>query len=146
MRTKQRIDHLWQDFEDAINAAYLEANKTRDENGACLRDYARDISWNDNLAQLLRRETANEKQHRNSRPSVPGFSAESAAKLILMNQVGAGALLPTMPLATEFLQFRQTAAEARVIGFLVKKFITVEWRTSLAHLDYSQLMKSETAA
>jgi hypothetical protein len=146
MRTKQQIDGLWEDFRTAVDAAYTEANTKRDDAGICLRDYARNISWSDNLKQLLARETANEKQHRSSRPSVPGFSSETAAKLILLNQVSAGSLLTGMPQATEFLVFRQTAAEARVIGFLIRKFVSVEWHANLAQLDYSQLMKSETAA
>jgi hypothetical protein len=146
MNTKTRIDNLWEQFRKAIDAAYADADKKREENGQCLRDYARDISWSDNLAGLLRRETANEKQHRSGRPSVPGFSSETASKLVLMNQVGCGALLQTMPNATEFLVFRQTAAEARVIGFLVKKFLTVDWRVGLAELDYAKLMQPQRDA
>jgi ABC-type branched-subunit amino acid transport system substrate-binding protein len=146
MKTKTQIDRLWEEFRDAIDAAYEVANKTRDDAGICLRDYAQNVSWNDNLKQLLQRETAKERQHRSNRPSVPGFSAQTAAKLILLNQASAGSLLATMPQATEFLVFRQTAAEARVIGFLIRESLSAQWRESLAQLDYSTLMKSETAA
>jgi hypothetical protein len=147
MKTKQQIDRLWEQFRTAIDAAYSDANKQRDDAGNCLRDYAQNVSWNDNLKQLLQRETANERQHRSNRPSVPGFSAETAAKLILLNQASAGSLLATMPQPTEFLVFRQTAAEARAIGFLIRESLSVEFRESLSRLDYSELMKvARTAA
>jgi hypothetical protein len=146
MKTKTQIDRLWEEFRDAIDAAYQVANKTRDDAGICLRDYAQNVSWNDNLKQLLQRETANERQHRSTRPSIPGFSAETAAKLILLNQASAGSLLATMPQATEFLVFRQTAAEARVIGFLIRESLSVEFRESFSQLDYSELMKAARTA
>jgi hypothetical protein len=140
MNTKQKIDKLWDETRQAINHTY-ELYEKVNENAACLRDYAENISWSDNLAALLGRETANERQHRSNRPSVSGFSNETAAKLIIMNQIEAGALLKVMPRATEFLVFRQTAAEARVIGFLIRNAITAEWRKLLATMDYSELMR-----
>lgn len=127
---------------DSINAAYADANKHNEENGQCLRDYAEDISWSDDLAVLLKREVANEKQHRSNRPSVPGFSAETAAKLILMSQVAEGSRLSAMPSATSFLVFRQTAAEARVIGYLIRSFLPAEWYSAVTSLDYSKLMQN----
>ncbi|MGB8800690.1 MAG: hypothetical protein WCC97_08385 [Candidatus Acidiferrales bacterium] len=146
MNTKQKVDKLWEDFRAAINAAYAEAEKSRNDDGLCLRDYAENISWSDALRDLLARETANERQHRSNRPSVAGFSAETAAKLILMQQAGIGALQPTMPCATAFLVFRQSAVEAQVIGFLAKKHLTVEWRVALAEFDYAKLMQPATDA
>ena len=141
MNTKQKIDGLWDEFREAINKAYAVAEKVRDEDGCCLRDYAENISWSDSTARLLGRETANERQHRSNRPSVPGFSNESAAKLILMQQAATGALSKEMPRATAFLVFRQSAIEAEVIGYLIRNFVTVEWRESLAELDYVKLMR-----
>jgi len=143
--TKAKIDKLWEQFRTAIDAAYTEADRQHNEDGSCLRDYARNISWSDNLAGLLNRETANERRHRSNRPSVPGFSSETASKLVLMNQVEAGASLKAMPRATEFLVFRQTAAEARVIGFLAQKFLALEWREGLTELDYAKLMQPKAA-
>src|SRR5580704_5583088 len=107
MKSKQQINSLWKQFREAINSAYAEADKSRDDNGICLRDYAENISWSDNLATLLDRETANERQHRSNRPSIPGFSAETAAKLILLNQASTGASREQLPQSTAFLVFRQ---------------------------------------
>lgn len=139
---KAQIDSLWEQFEDAISAAYKEGHKNNNDDVSCLRDYARDISMNDGLRALVGRETANERQHRRYRPSVSGFSCESAAKLILMEQAATGSELEQMPKGTEFLIFRRTAAEARLIGFLSKAFITPAWIDVVHKIDYSALMKA----
>src|ERR1700723_3492352 len=89
MNTKQQIDTLWNQLRTAINKTYDIANKNNSE-ATCLRDYVEDISWSDSLQRLLGRETANERQHRSNRSSIPGFSNESAAKLLLMNNVVTG--------------------------------------------------------
>jgi hypothetical protein len=141
MSTKQTVNNLWQDFRKAINSAYAEADKSRNEDGICLRDYAENISWSDNLSTLLDREIANERRYRSNRPSVPGFSAETAAKLILLGQASHGAQLKALPQSTAFLVFRQSAVEAQVIGFLVRKYLPMEWRTAVKALDYAKLMQ-----
>ena len=141
MSTKRSVDKLWQDFRTAINSAYAKADKKRNDNGICLRDYAENISWSDNLSTLLDRETANERQHRSNRPSVPGFSAETAAKLILLHQASLGAQTRQLPRSTAFLVFRQSAIEAQVIGFLARKYLPMEWRTTVNALDYVKLMQ-----
>lgn len=146
MNTKLKVDTLWEDFRAAINAAYAEAEKSRNDDGLCLRDYAENISWSDALRDLLARETANERQHRSTRPSVAGFSAETAAKLILMHQAGTGAVASEMPRATAFLVFRQSAVEAQVLGFIVNKHLSVDWRVALAELDYAKLMQPAASA
>ena len=143
MQTKAKVDKLWDEFREAINKAYADANKTHDEDGTCLRDYAENISWSDNLAALLGRETANERRHRTNRPSVKGFSNETAAKLILLNNAKAGAKMAELPKSTLFLILRQTAIEAEVIGFLAQKYLSTEWRDAVAALDYAELMKQE---
>ena len=152
MNTKQTVDKLWQQFRAAINGAYAEAEEqnktysitqqTKANNASCLRDYAENISWSDNTARLLGRETANERQHRRNRPSVPGFSVETAAKLVLLGNVAEGSTLKTMPEGTDFLIFRQTAAEARLIGYLIRNFLSDEFREEVKSLDYSDLMKA----
>jgi hypothetical protein len=146
MNTKQQVDGLWKQFREAINSAYAEADRKRDENGICLRDYAENISWSDNLSSLLDRETANERQHRSNRPSIPGFSAETAAKLILLGQASHGAQLKQLPQSTAFLVFRQSAVEAQVIGFLARKHLPMEWRTAVNALDYAKLMQPKAVA
>lgn len=146
MSTKTKVDTLWNEMRQAINKTYEIANreaKTGDagEGAVCLRDYAENISWNDALSGLLGRESANERQHRSNRPSVPGFSTETAAKLILMSQVCEGIRLG-MPQATAFLVFRKTAVEAQVIGALIRGQITQDWQSAVQSLDYSKLMQA----
>jgi hypothetical protein len=141
MEAKKTINLLWIELRQRINQAYAVADKTRNDDGMCLRDYAENISWSDNLAALLGREATNERQHRSNRPSVPGFSVETAAKLLVMENIRSGATKEAMPSATTFLVFRQTAAEAQVIGFLVREYLDQEWRQAVENLDYSRLMK-----
>ena len=142
MNTKRTIDQLWEQLRDAINEAYRLANESRNEDGICLRDYAENISWSDDLAKLLASETANEKQHRSNRTAVPGFSAETAAKLIILDNVADGSRLLDMPKSTMFLVMRKTAAESIVIGWLLRNTLTEEWRTEVKSLDYAKLMQN----
>lgn len=145
MNTKQFVDANWNEMRRAINKTYAESNNPTDpkrNDKACLRDYAENISWSDNLSALLGREIANERQHRKNRPSVPGFSNETAAKVILLNNIHDASKLDTMPNATEFLVFRQTAAEARVIGYLIRHNLHDSWHESVKMTDYSKYMKT----
>jgi hypothetical protein len=142
MSTKTKVDALWDQFRTAINQAYAEADKANDEDGTCLRDYAENISWSDDLAGLLGRETAEERRHRSNRPSVVGFSTETAAKLLIMNAASRGALMDALPKATAFLVFRKTMAEAEVIGYLCRKHLLNEWHMALSNLDYAKLMQA----
>jgi hypothetical protein len=145
MTNHQQLNNLWNQMRDAIDAAYKQ-EKADDNSGAAitgaLRDYARDISWTDALAALVGRETANERQHRQNRPSPRGFSAGDAANLIVMNCVMRGSERFGMPSGAEFLVFRQTAVEAEVVGFLAKQFITLEWKQAVQKFDYSKLMQA----
>jgi len=139
MNTQQIISTLWMEMRQAINATY--ANDKSDD-AQCLCDYAGNICGSDSLSALLGRETANERQHRSGRPLVPGFSVSTAAKLILMNNAREGAELKKMPTATTFLVFRRTAAEATVIGFLIRERLPEGWRDAVACFDYAKLMGS----
>ena len=136
MNTKQTIDHLWAQLRNAVNQAYADS-----EGLSALHDYAEDISWTDAMSALLGRETANERRHRSNRPSVAGFSKESAAKLILMHNALEGADKDSLPPATDFLICRQTAIEAQVVGFLARVFLPLEWRQAVKALDYAKLMQ-----
>ncbi len=141
MNTHTQINQLWERLREAIDQTYAAGqNSTRSE-AACLRDYAQKISWSDDLAKLLGRETANERQHRSNRPAPRGFSVGDAARLILMDNVVAGAKLDKMPEATLFLTCRQTAAEAIVIGYLIRNYLPASWQVDVVGLDYVQLMK-----
>lgn len=142
MSTKTKVDNLWQEFRQAINSAYKEASKANEEDGICLRDYAENISWSDDLAGLVGRESAEERRHRNGRPSVPRFSVDTAAKLMVMENARKGAEMADMPKATAFLVLRKTAVESEVIGFLARKYMTGDWRESVRKMDYAELMKA----
>lgn len=145
MNTKQKVNQLWRQFRNAINETYAngQAGGSAWDGVNCLRDYAENISWHDSLSALLGRECANERQHRSNRPSVPGFSIDTASKLILMSQASRGAKLDAMPPATLFLWARQSAAEAQVIGFLCREAFDSGWHEAVNALDYADLMKTE---
>lgn len=140
MNTKRQIDLLWKQLRDAINTAYADANKRQDDDGMCLRDYAEDISWSDDLIKLLSAETANEKQHRSGR-TIRNFSAATAAKLIILDNVADGSQKPEMPKPTLFLVCRKTAAESIVIGWLLRNTLTDQFRAQVKSLDYAALMQ-----
>jgi hypothetical protein len=136
MNTHNTITQLWIELRDAIDRAYASKSNAT----ACLRDYAQNQSWSDDMARLLGRETANERQHRNGR-SVRGFSVGDAAKLLLMGNISHGTRCPGMPSATVFLTHRQTAAEAMVIGYLIREQVSQEWITAVDSLDYAKIMQ-----
>jgi len=140
MTTHRQITDLWADFQDVIanvDALATSADGHAPENA--LHDYStRSTPWR--LANLVGRETANERQHRGV-TTVPGFSVGDAAKLHIMSNALYGATFPEMPPAHLFLTMRATAAEAMVIGYLVRAELTPEWMQRVEKLDYSELMK-----
>jgi len=144
--THQHINQLWEQFRDAIDAAYADAQKkdfsgSAHDESSCLRDYARNISWSDDVEKLLASETANERQHRQSR-TVRGFSSQDAAKLIICGNVLRGSELASIPSALTFITFRHSAAEANLLGYLIRGHVTPEWKQSVESMDYSECMKS----
>jgi hypothetical protein len=141
MNTHQRINQLWIELRDAIDSAYA-SHSVEDERSA-LRDYARDILWYDATERLLKSETENERQHRHSRP-VRGFSVQDAAKLIICKNVLSGSELYDMPSALTFISFRASAAEATLLGYLIRNFVSPEWKAAVKSLDYSECMKAAT--
>lgn len=142
MNTTQTINRLWEVMQDRISQAYKNAASGNSEEGMCLRDYAENQSMHDALSALLGRETANERKHRSYRPSPRGFSAQTAAKLILMTNVDSGSMMEAMPTATRFITLRQTAAEAELIGYLSRHTLSYEWGKSVKSLDYTKLMQA----
>lgn len=145
MKEETKINELWEQFRDSVDQAYAQGKRQNSADGHAecnaLRDYARDQSWHDDMAKLLGRETANERKHRNGAPYRTALGVGAASKLILMNQAAFGSGLPQMPPATIFLTCRDTAAEAEVIGYLAKGFISQIWRDELSKLDYAKLMR-----
>lgn len=145
MNTHTKIEKLWDQFNQALDAANRDGMSKHSANGHAvenaLRDYAQtETPWR--MASLLGRETANERQHRGHSPSPKGFSVGDAAKLHLMSAVSSGSVRDKEPAAHAFLTMRQTAVEAIVIGYLCRKHITQTWRDELETLDYVKLMQT----
>ena len=145
----QHINQLWEQFRDAIDAAYADAQTKNFSGGAhdessCLRDYVRNSSWSDAVERLLASEAANERQHRQNR-TIRGFSSQDAAKLIICGNVLRGSELAEMPSALTFITFRPSAAEANLLGYLIRAHVRTEWKQSVAFKDYCQCMKSAEA-
>jgi hypothetical protein len=138
MTLAKQIDTLWEQFQQAIETAYEEGNS---EVRTALCDY-RECSWSHDLDKLVERESVNERQHRRGSPTgwKAPISAYSAAKMLLMNNAVDGTKLKKMPPATIFMNFRQTAAEGIVLGYLVQKHLSEQWRQEVSALDYSKIM------
>jgi hypothetical protein len=137
-RIHQHITHLWSELRDIIDQTY-QANIGEDAKS--LRDYARNQSWSDDLEKLLAEETANERQHRSLR-SVRGFSSTDAAKLIICGNVLRGSELTEMPSALTFITFRHSAAEANLLGYLIRANVTLGWKQAVSSLDYAECMEA----
>lgn len=137
----KQIQQLWQVFRKAIDDSYAVGQRANDDDLGCLRDYVENLSWSDDLAALLGRESANERQHRRNEECPKDFSIRSAAMLLLMHNAADGAFKTEMPKATTFLVFRRTAMEATLIGYLCRHALTAEWCKAVRSLDYAQLMK-----
>jgi hypothetical protein len=137
MKTKQTVDKLWRELQDTLHKAYQD-NPTKNR---LLRDYAPNTGWRDSLAELVGRESANERQHRKGYPRafVP-LSVETASKLILLGNIATGAKQTTMPEAIIFIEFRRTAAEGILLGYLLREHLSTEWIAKATELDYSKEM------
>ncbi len=145
MTLANKIDKIWDGLRDAIDAAYQAGRMQSDDARQCLRDYARNISWSDNLETLLDAETNAERRHRSGRPAdrwKSPISSRNAAKLLLCHNALEGSNLQSMPYGARFLVIRKTAAEAEVIGYLIRDHVTPEWRELVSSLDYAEIMKA----
>lgn len=141
MKTKrihQHITQIWSELRNIIDQTY---QADIGEDAKSLRDYARNQSWSDDLEKLLAEETANERQHRSHR-SVRGFSSSDAAKLIICGNVLRGSELTEMPSALTFITFRHSAAEANLLGYLIRANVTPEWKDAVSSLDYAECMEA----
>lgn len=143
-RNRAHVDRLWTDFRDAIDRAYA-ADKTGD--AACLRDYARNVSWHDALDALVSAEKAAEREHRGFGRRLLGYpppraiSAEHSARLLLLHNAADGAKLAAMPASTDWLIYRRPAVEATLLGYLVRAHVSPDWVAACAALDYAEAVK-----
>jgi hypothetical protein len=132
------ITRMWSQLRDIIDTTY-QANI--EEDARSLRDYAQNQSWSDHLEKLLAEETVNERQHRSPR-SIRGFSSQDAAKLIICANVLRGSELTEMPSALTFISFRHSAAEANLLGYLIRANVMPEWKQAVSSLDYAECMEA----
>ncbi len=153
-RRKAHVDRLADQVRDCIDAAYAhhcaasrEANGTpHSDDSRVLRDFARNQTFTDAFENLVREESANERQHRKGAPN--GFrypiSAQQAALVVLLYQFGQGTELDAMPPASYVLAVRHSAAIANIIGYLSKGEIGKRegLREALEALDYAQAVRS----
>lgn len=136
------INQLWRQFQQAIDAADADGRGFSADGHAevnALHDYTTERGWR--LANLVGRESANERQHRKTSTAPVSFTVAAAARVHIMNNAAWGATRDMQLPAHCFLTMRQTAAEAVVIGFLVRKELTEEWIAAVGKLDYSELMQ-----
>jgi hypothetical protein len=150
MSKQQQINKLWREFETSLEKCYTDAQSEarerqeyRNDYRDCLRDYAK-ASWNDALAKLVGAEASHERKYRGSNHSpIPAwFTVNIATKLLIMNNAADGTKLETMPEATIFLIMRDTAAEAVLIGWLARGYLSEQWKVEVKKLDYAELIKS----
>lgn len=143
MNTHKQITNLWMAFQNAIDLADAEGKKLNNANGHAqcnaLHDYTSERGWR--LANLVGRESANERQHRTTTNNPASFTVGDAAKLQIMQWAAFSADLNVLPSAHLFLTMRPTAVEAEVVGFLCRTCLNQSWRDELATLDYSELMR-----
>lgn len=145
-KLKQQIDALWEQLRGIINYSYNRQRAAENHDEAeiadALRDFAENQSMNDALLSLLDREAASEVKHRNFVSGSYPISKTTSAKLLIMAAVVQGAGMLAMPSALSFLLLRKTAAEARVLGFLIRHDIPGDWLKEAAALDYSKIMNA----
>lgn len=129
--THKQIENLWQQVVNAIDSAAIPGS----EEAWALRDY-RSNSSHGLLAKLISRESAHERQHRKTRHH-GHLSVPDAAKLLTMSAMATGAQQTTMPPATIFLSFRDTAAESYLLGYLLRNTLSADWIREADALDYA---------
>jgi hypothetical protein len=154
MNKSKQIESLWDTFQAAIDAAYKDATKDwNDDPRYCLRNYASNVGWHDEMQLLIDKETEEERKHRKARPYVVGegnkfyVSAINAAKLLLMTGAAdvvskdtKNASLSSIPPAPfRWLMIRRTIAEAELLGWIVRDYLTVEWCEQVKAIDYTKL-------
>jgi len=151
-RRRALIDRLENAVRDAIDASFHQTEE-RYPNGSrksvdysdersALRDYVRNMAIFDKWEDLIERETKHERRHRRGAPNGWRFkfSAKHGALIVMLNNVGDGARRGERPAAESFIQMRDTAAEAVLVGYLARAALAAVpgLLDELAALDYAQ--------
>lgn len=126
------LNTLEEQVRDAIDASYLTGERypsggrktvPHDDERQPLRDYVRNQAMRDKWEDLIERETAHERRHRRGAPNGWRFKfgAKHGARIVMLNNVGDGARLEVAPAAVSFIEYRDTAAEAVLVGWLARE-------------------------
>ena len=141
-RRRELLARLEAAVRDAIDASYR-TSLPADDPRRFLRDYVRDMDPRDKWEDLIAREMAHERAHR--RFCAPeGFThpltVRQAATILVLGYVGDGARRDTPVPAEQFLQGRQSAHEAVVVGWLAREALRRHAGLigSLDLLDYAE--------
>jgi len=136
----KKINKLWDDFTTIIAKAY-ESAPSEDRAGhnvqGALSDYVAGYGNRAKLANLVDTETKHERRHRAARHW--SISAEQGARLIIMQCACDGADRKTMPPATIFLTYRDSAAESTLLGFLCSIVMPEDFKQAVRAIDYTKL-------
>jgi hypothetical protein len=130
-RNARLLETLERQVRDAIDASYLTGEKYPSGGRVCvphddprsdLRDYVRNQTWCDKFDALIDRETKHERGHRRGAPNGWRFKfgAKHGARIVMLSQLGQGAQRTEAPAAASFITWRDTAAEAQLIGWLAR--------------------------
>ena len=123
--SRKEIYTLWQALECAIDLVKFANPQTPLHDYSIARDYAK-------LNALLRAEIAHERRHRTMyKGNAYPIPATHAAELVVLRNIYTGATRCSAPLATIFLELRDTAAEAQTIGYEIREHIGLVWLTKV---------------
>ena len=117
--SRKEIYTLWQALERVINLVKFANPQTPLHDYSVARDYAK-------LKALLRAEIAHERRRRTlHKGKAYPIPATHAAEIEVLRNIYTGATRCSAP--TIFLELRDTAAEARTIGYELRDHLTAEW-------------------
>lgn len=144
MNQSRVISKLWDEFVGIIDKQWDNNKAIADGDGHselnAIRDFTSGWSHRD-LNRLLVLEKTHEKFHRGAAPGGIRFhvSAEQSAKLLIMQNAVDGSHLHDMPPATSFITYRDSAAMAILLGYLIRSEVTEEWRQAVKAIEYTKL-------
>jgi len=110
-------------------------------------DFIPNYSLVDGWQALHTEEAASERQHRKFAPEGyrHTYPVADAVRLLILQNVAAGASLDAMPTALDVMTGRPTAMKARTLGFLLKDLLPLDWVDTAIRLTYSKAVRGEAA-
>lgn len=144
MNTSRTINELWEMLKDGIiSNAYNDYAPTGDGHSpkSALQDFTASREFRE-LDKMLALECTHESRHRNAAPEGIRFSvsAKTSAKLLIMQNVADGATnYDAMPPATIFITYRDSAAIAVLLGYLIRDAAPPSWIHTVRDINYTKL-------